>query len=192
MARRRVYVGKTKKFVSRSVGPYQIAKRVSKTCYTVEDLPHNRRKRIYRRFNAHVSQLHPYRSRYEVDWKPEGEEEDSEECQGVDDVPAVGEDFCDDWEPPREADDPLEATPLSEESSQGSGPAQISPGGATISQVRTPKDPTHLEKRTRNRTRPSARSPEPEELSEDLNFRIMITINFCLFSLNFFIKSRRP
>ena len=132
MARRRVYVGKTKKFVSRSVGPYQIAKRVSKTCYTVEDLPHNRRKRIYRRFNAHVSQLHPYRSRYEVDWKPEGEEEDSEECQGVDDVPAVGEDFCDDWEPPREADDPLEATPLSEESSQGSGPAQISPEGDNL------------------------------------------------------------
>ena len=132
VARRRVYVGKTKKFVSRSVGPYQIAKRVSKTCYTVEDLPHNRRKRIYRRFNAHVSQLHPYRSRYEVDWKPEGEEEDSEECQGVDDVPAVGEDFCDDWEPPREADDPLEATPLSEESSQGSGPAQISPEGDNL------------------------------------------------------------
>ena len=39
VARRRVHVGKTKKFVCRSIGPYQVAKRVSKTCYTVEDLP---------------------------------------------------------------------------------------------------------------------------------------------------------
>ena len=79
VARRRVCVGKTKKFVCRSIGPYQIVKRVNRVCYTVEDLPQNRRTRIHRRFNAHVSLLRRYNPRREMDWKPEDDSEPSNE-----------------------------------------------------------------------------------------------------------------
>ena len=46
-------------------------KQVSKTCYKVEDLPANRRKRIWHRFNVHISQMRRYFPRREVDWLPE-------------------------------------------------------------------------------------------------------------------------
>jgi len=74
VARKRVSVGKTKKFICRAVGPYQIVKRVNRVCYTVEDLPQNRRSRIHRRFNAHVSLIKRYHARSENDWLPEEDE----------------------------------------------------------------------------------------------------------------------
>ena len=74
--RRRVHLGRTKKFVCRAIGPYQVVRRVSDTCYTVEDLPYNRRGQIHRLFNAHVSQIRPYRSRREEDWVPENISDD--------------------------------------------------------------------------------------------------------------------
>ena len=81
VARRRVHVGKTKKFVCRSVGPYQVVKRVNRVCYTVEDLPQNRRTRIHRRFNAHVSLLRRYNPRREIDWRPEDGTDGSTESE---------------------------------------------------------------------------------------------------------------
>ena len=120
VARRRVHVGKTKKFVCRSIGPYQVAKRVSKTCYTVEDLPYNRKGRIYRRFNAHVSQIHPYKTRCEFDWKPEENEnpEEEDECLGIDGASVVGRDFRADPTPSQGTNDPFEVTPPLEASSR--------------------------------------------------------------------------
>ena len=41
---------RTKKLLPRVVGPYQIQKKVSPTCYKVEDIPHNRRERTHRIF----------------------------------------------------------------------------------------------------------------------------------------------
>ena len=83
VARKRATVGKTKKFINRSKGPYQVVKRVSRLCYTVEDLPPNRLARIHRRFNVHVSLMRRYNSRREVDWKPEDESEWSDEEREV-------------------------------------------------------------------------------------------------------------
>lgn len=72
--------GRTKKFIVKFIGPFQVLKRVSKTCYKVEDLPAHRRKMIWRRFNVHVSQLRRYFPRREIDWLPE--EDDTEEVSG--------------------------------------------------------------------------------------------------------------
>ena len=65
VTRKRVQVDKTKKFICRSVGSYQVVKRIGRTTYQVEDLPYNRHGRVYRRFSAHVSQLCPFRGRQE-------------------------------------------------------------------------------------------------------------------------------
>jgi len=53
----------TRKFVDRSVGPYQVVKQVTRVTYLVEDLPDQRRSRTHRRFNAHVSQIKRYNPR---------------------------------------------------------------------------------------------------------------------------------
>lgn len=57
IARRPKTKGKTKKFDRRFIGPYQIHQRVSATCYVVEDLPCNRKKLFWWRFNAYSSQI---------------------------------------------------------------------------------------------------------------------------------------
>ena len=44
--------GKTKKFLPEFVGPYQMGKRVSQTCYLVKDIPVYWKERIYREFNV--------------------------------------------------------------------------------------------------------------------------------------------
>ena len=74
--------GRTKKLLPRAQGPYQIQKRVSRTCYRVEDIPNNRRGRTHRIFNAHVSIIKPYIARREMDWFPEEEEGESEPDEG--------------------------------------------------------------------------------------------------------------
>jgi len=88
----------TKKFVDRSVGPYQVVRRVTRVTYLVEDLPDQRRSRIHRRFNAHVSQLKRYTARKEVDWIPE------ELTSSSNDAPEVKRD--DQTETERTTDDP--------------------------------------------------------------------------------------
>ena len=79
VARHRRANGRTKKLNPRFVGPYQVVKRMSPTCYLVEDLPYNRRKRVWRRFKAHSSQLRKYHSRREVDWVPLNNSSDEED-----------------------------------------------------------------------------------------------------------------
>ncbi|KAI9550030.1 hypothetical protein GHT06_007621 [Daphnia sinensis] len=71
IARRPKTKGKTKKFSRRFIGPYQVNRQVSSVCYSVEDLPCNRKKRLWRRFNAHVSQMRRFSVRRETDWCPE-------------------------------------------------------------------------------------------------------------------------
>lgn len=52
----------TKKLLPRYIGPFQIVKKVSPLTYLVEEIPASRRKRIWRRFPVHVSQLKPFRT----------------------------------------------------------------------------------------------------------------------------------
>ena len=84
VARRRYGVGKTKKFLPRFVGPYQIAKRIGRCSYIVEDLPANRRKQQWRRFSVHCSQLRRFVSRMETEWRPDWE--DDGEAIGTDET----------------------------------------------------------------------------------------------------------
>ncbi|KAI9555008.1 hypothetical protein GHT06_020301 [Daphnia sinensis] len=71
IARRPKTKGKTKKFIRRFIGPYQFNRQVSSVCYSVEDLSCNCKKRLWRRFNAHVSQMRRFSVRRETDWCPE-------------------------------------------------------------------------------------------------------------------------
>lgn len=87
IARKPKTKGKTKKFVPRFIGPYQIYKRVAATCYAVEDLPCNRKRRLWRRFNAHSSQIRRYFPRKETDWLPSVDEGDYEDVTDEDGDP---------------------------------------------------------------------------------------------------------
>ena len=61
---------KTKKLLPRAIGPYMVKKKISSVCYQLEDIPHNKRSRIHRIFNAHVSIMKLYVPRRECDWEP--------------------------------------------------------------------------------------------------------------------------
>ncbi|EFX67806.1 hypothetical protein DAPPUDRAFT_115134 [Daphnia pulex] len=74
IARRRKTKNTTKKFIPQFIGPYQVYRKVSPTCYAVEDLPWFRKKRLWRRFNAHVSQIRRYSVRRETEWCPNSNE----------------------------------------------------------------------------------------------------------------------
>ena len=52
----------TKKLLPSYIGPYQVVKRIGPLTYLVEELPASRKRRIWRRFPAHVSQLKPFRT----------------------------------------------------------------------------------------------------------------------------------
>lgn len=65
--------GRTKKLLPKFIGPFQIVKQKCQNTYLVEDLPFMRKRRSWRRFNAHVAQIRPFRVREEVDWCPEKE-----------------------------------------------------------------------------------------------------------------------
>lgn len=56
-------MGKTTKLLPRFTGPYQVVRRVCPNTYLVEDLPARRRRRRWRRLNAHVSQIRVFRTR---------------------------------------------------------------------------------------------------------------------------------
>ncbi|EFX64357.1 hypothetical protein DAPPUDRAFT_118259 [Daphnia pulex] len=83
--------GKTKKFLPKFVGPYQVVKKVCETTYLVEDLPARRKQT--KRFNAHVCQIRHFHAREDVEWEQgddsEKEEESSdteEEGEGINDT----------------------------------------------------------------------------------------------------------
>ena len=77
--------GKTKKFLPKFVGPYQVVKKVCETTYLVEDLPAMRKKTKFRRFNAHVCQIRRFHARDDVEWEradySEEEEEESSDSE---------------------------------------------------------------------------------------------------------------
>jgi hypothetical protein len=53
--------GLSKKFLPRFIGPYQVRRRLGPVTYLVEDVPARRRKRVWRSFPAHVSQIRSFR-----------------------------------------------------------------------------------------------------------------------------------
>ena len=76
--------GKTKKFLPKFTGPFQVVRKVCLTPYLVEDIPARRKKNCYRRFNAHVVQIRRYNVReddefcdVESDWEEDQAEESS-------------------------------------------------------------------------------------------------------------------
>lgn len=60
--------GFTKKFLPKFTGPFQVVRKICPTTYLVEDLPAHRKRKTYRRFNAHVSQIRKFHSREDVEW----------------------------------------------------------------------------------------------------------------------------
>ncbi|KAI9549132.1 hypothetical protein GHT06_005867 [Daphnia sinensis] len=73
--------GKTRKFLPKFTGPFQVVKQVKsgdnvcETTYLVEDPPGRRTVRKFRRFNAHVSQIRKFRPREVVFDESEEDEE---------------------------------------------------------------------------------------------------------------------
>jgi hypothetical protein len=61
--------GKTKKFLPKFTGPFQVVNQVGSgdilcpTTYLVEDTPERRTRKKHRRFNAHVAQIRKFRQR---------------------------------------------------------------------------------------------------------------------------------
>lgn len=71
VARKAEAKGKTKKFVPLFIEPFQIVQKKCDNTFLVEDVPAKRKSRTWRRFNAHVAQLMPFRVREGIDWRPE-------------------------------------------------------------------------------------------------------------------------
>jgi hypothetical protein len=80
VARRLRTKGKTRKLLPKFVGPFQVVQQVCPVTYLVEDLPALRRRRRYRRFNAHVSQIRLFHVREENDWRPEDAADAETDC----------------------------------------------------------------------------------------------------------------
>ncbi|XP_045023994.1 LOW QUALITY PROTEIN: uncharacterized protein LOC116925085 [Daphnia magna] len=59
---------KTKKLLPKYIGPFQVVKKVCPTTYLVEDLPARRKKKRFRRFNAHVVQIRKFHPREDPEW----------------------------------------------------------------------------------------------------------------------------
>ena len=57
----------TQKLLPKFIGPFQIAEKRSSVIYLVETLP-AARKKMWRRFPAHVNQLKLFKTPNEVDW----------------------------------------------------------------------------------------------------------------------------
>ena len=55
-------------------GPFQVARQKCDNTYLVEDLLAKRKKRTWRRFNAHVAQMRLFHVRSDFDWRPEDDD----------------------------------------------------------------------------------------------------------------------
>lgn len=60
----------TQNLLPKYIGPFHVVRRLSSVNCLVEDLPAARRKKIWRRFPTHVSQMKIFRTPQELDWKP--------------------------------------------------------------------------------------------------------------------------
>lgn len=69
---------KSRKLLPKFIGPFQVASQKCKNTYLIEDLPFMRKRRVWRRFNAHVAQLKPFQVREDVYWCPGGQSEPRE------------------------------------------------------------------------------------------------------------------
>ena len=72
---------KTKKFLPKYVGPFQVVKKICPTTYLVEDLPAKRKKKRFRRFNVHVVQIRMFHPREDVEWDDWPDEPDENAVQ---------------------------------------------------------------------------------------------------------------
>jgi hypothetical protein len=72
---------KTKKFLPKYVGPFQVVKKIWPTTYLVEDLPAKRKKKRFRRFNVHVVQIRMFHPREDVEWDDWPDEPDENAVQ---------------------------------------------------------------------------------------------------------------
>ena len=61
-------VGLTKKLLPKYIGPYQIVGRKSPVTYLVEDILAKRKRAVWRRFTAHVSQIKRFRVPTDIEW----------------------------------------------------------------------------------------------------------------------------
>ena len=66
---------RTKKLLPKFIGPFQVVRKVCPTTYLVEDLPAKRRKKTFRRFQAHVVQIRRFHPREDNEWDDWPEEE---------------------------------------------------------------------------------------------------------------------
>jgi hypothetical protein len=58
----------TKKLLPRYIGPYKIVKQKSSVTYLVEDIPAMRKRKVWRRFLVHVSQMKPFKTPQDDEW----------------------------------------------------------------------------------------------------------------------------
>jgi hypothetical protein len=113
--------GKTKKFLPKFVGPYQVVKKVCETTYLVEDLPARRKKTMFRRFNAHVCQIRRFHARDDVEWE-QGDYPDKEE-EGSSDSEEEGE-VINNTREPREPEENLPSVAATETVGEEQQPVQ--------------------------------------------------------------------
>ncbi len=72
-------IGRTKKLLPKYVGPFQIVAKQSPLSYLVEDIKAKRKKKVWRRFPVHVSQIKPYKT-------PRDEEYETQQDQQADET----------------------------------------------------------------------------------------------------------
>jgi hypothetical protein len=61
------------------IGPFQIAAKQSPLSYLVEDIKAIRKKKIWRRFPVHVSQIKPYKTPRDVEYETQQQDQQAEE-----------------------------------------------------------------------------------------------------------------
>lgn len=72
---------KTKKYLPKYVGPFQVVKKICPTTYLVEDLPAKRQKKSFRHFTVHVVQIRMFHPREDVEWDDWPDEPDKNVVQ---------------------------------------------------------------------------------------------------------------
>ena len=71
VARNITKIGRTKKLLPLYIGPYQVVKQKSPVTYLVEDIPAMRKRKLWRRFTAHVSQMKSFKTPRDAEWDRE-------------------------------------------------------------------------------------------------------------------------
>jgi hypothetical protein len=72
-------IGRTKKLLPKYIVPFQIAAKQSPLSYLVEDIKEKRKKKVWRRFPVHVSQIKPYKTPRDVEYETQQQDQQAEE-----------------------------------------------------------------------------------------------------------------